>query len=326
MHPHSSRSPSQSSSSLSLGPPSPDASHPASRPTLPIPRHPLDCLPRLLPWRLLVLLLRSADADIRSLLAHSERFEKLCLDGQTQMQMQPAWSAALEAWHGSIRRAAWLELRVDDLTDREALERLRSWLASAEAREGADVVTLLAAERDLGLLKERVLDRWFRLLALDGAREAFYAPYPDLPEEEVLQTHAYPDDELRRPDPALHDRVWPIVSPPLCIARAETLVRLHPSSAASYALPNPSPSSSSFDRDSLDALACAVFGHRPAGDFPPAFAPPAKPLPESMVRMLEAEIERRRGEDFRAADEAPVAGAAGRHGGAEERAASVRRR
>ncbi|GAA6018104.1 hypothetical protein JCM10207_006082 [Rhodosporidiobolus poonsookiae] len=232
----------------------------------------------------------SAPPDVRPLFSDPQQFDKLT----SGTSSAPYWATWLEAHLAVFGNTSRSYLQVDDALDREVYADLVRWLD--EGRRSLSVVEVMEVERDLGVLKARILTRWFKLFA----HQTFYAAHPDTSPQEALDTHGLRDPHVQLPDPALRGQVWPFFTRHPYLSPG-AYVRPTPGTAAQYVLPSvPSPR--------CDDLARAIFGHVPSGLLPPSFAPSARAFAAGTVGEAAEELERRKGEDWRSAEAAPLAG------------------
>ncbi|GAA5909587.1 hypothetical protein JCM6882_003463 [Rhodosporidiobolus microsporus] len=156
------------------------------RPFIPTFKVPLEAVPSLLPWSLLVeRLLPFAPPTV---LAFFPSLAPL-------PQVEPAWSASLEQWYHVFALDVWRPMEEDAEMDEAALFWFEVHTGDAE-RQGSDTQEL---QRDIMLLRTRIVDRWLRLYGLSiGA---------------VLLDTSYRDG---LPSPPLDEmwKVWPLSTPP----------------------------------------------------------------------------------------------------------------
>ncbi|GAA6021262.1 hypothetical protein JCM10207_002594 [Rhodosporidiobolus poonsookiae] len=240
------------------------ASSSSASPQLPKPTIPLSAVPYLLPWRLLVVLLASAPAEILALHPSLEPLQT----PPDEPASEPFWVLWLEKWHAIFSPFVWTNLRQDDLADRQALERLEVWLQRfCRAASPSEVTTAI---KSVGELKYRILERWFsmaraKLTSALTTTSDTHSGCPRFVGDGI-------NESVDLPPASWSDQVWPFYHPyPFLIRPGLRHVGPgHPHDP--YVLPGPMQPRSA-------ELAISIFGRIPDGDLPPVFAPPAHPLP-----------------------------------------------
>ncbi|BGP17188.1 hypothetical protein JCM10213_006014 [Rhodosporidiobolus nylandii] len=178
---------------------------------------------RFLPWSVLFhKLLPFFDFRAGS---HSDFVSPLPLD------CIPPWDVELEAWHGMFHPQTWVVLTNDDEKDWVKLRRVQGNLGRLERAAEQDPPTLpvvLRTETFLLSLERRMIQRWFRLLALHEVRSMYServratsAPAPT--DQEILAS--LPAPAGMKVPPAAVGQVWPLpVPPPLSPNNPPTMI------------------------------------------------------------------------------------------------------
>ncbi|GAA6019015.1 hypothetical protein JCM10207_006288 [Rhodosporidiobolus poonsookiae] len=166
-------------------PPTPPPPY-SARPLLPTPYCPVSSLPHLIPWNTLATYLLPLVARYVPLETIDPAF-KGCAD-ELEKGGRLCWPEWLDEWKTAYTQVeVYTTLEGDDQADRAALRLLDTYIEEEE-RNGTTAFELGGAERDRAFLRRRVLDRWFRLLALH------YAQRQDWLEEHALDAEPPTDD------------------------------------------------------------------------------------------------------------------------------------